>query len=80
MKYWELISDKLSKSGWSWGCVTVINAEGRKIFVVDAYRGDGNRFVVRSDDKLTSFLEIEAVVAVGPCSPPTAPVIGICGS
>lgn len=80
MKYWEIIAGKVSKSGWSLGCVTVINSEGRKMFVVDAYRGDGNRFVVRSDEKLAAFLEVEAVVAAGPCIPPTAPSSGITGS
>jgi hypothetical protein len=24
MKYWELIADKLSASGWSWGCSSQI--------------------------------------------------------
>ena len=28
----------------------------------DAYRGDGKRFVVRADEKLTAFLELEAAV------------------
>jgi len=26
MKYWEIIADKLSKAGWSWGCVSAIVA------------------------------------------------------
>jgi hypothetical protein len=63
MKYWEIIAERLSKSGWSWGCVSVVNTEGREIFVVDAHRDDGKRFVVRSDEKLTAFLEIENVTA-----------------
>jgi hypothetical protein len=28
----------------------------------DAYRGDGKRFVVRADEMLTAFVELEAVV------------------
>jgi hypothetical protein len=24
VKYWEIIADKLSKTGWSWGCVSAI--------------------------------------------------------
>jgi hypothetical protein len=24
MKYWEIIADKLSKAGWSWGCVATV--------------------------------------------------------
>jgi hypothetical protein len=25
MKYWELIAEKLSKAGWSWGCVSAVD-------------------------------------------------------
>jgi hypothetical protein len=57
----EIIADNLSKAGWSWGCVSAVNARGRTIFVVDAHRGDGKRFVVRADEKLTAFLELERV-------------------
>jgi hypothetical protein len=51
MKYWEIIADNLSKAGWSWGCVSAIDANGRTIFVANARRGDGKRFVVRADEK-----------------------------
>jgi hypothetical protein len=47
MKDWEIIADNLSKAGWSWGCVSAIDSNGRTIFVVDAHCGDGKRFVVR---------------------------------
>jgi len=30
--------------------------KGRTIFVADAHRGDGKRFVVSADEKLTAFL------------------------
>src|SRR5215469_2968679 len=36
-------------------------AEGRTIWIVDAHRDDGKRFVVRADEKLTAFLVLEAV-------------------
>jgi hypothetical protein len=52
VKYWEIIADNLSKAGWSWGCVATVDSRGRTIFVADAHRDDGKRFVVRSDDKL----------------------------
>src|ERR1700746_2533156 len=42
----EIIADKLSASGWSWGCVSAVDSKERTIFVVDAHRGDGKRFVV----------------------------------
>jgi hypothetical protein len=38
MKYWEIIADNLSKAGWSWGCVSAIDSDGRTIFVADAHR------------------------------------------
>jgi len=49
MQYWEIIADNLSKAGWSWGCVATVDSNGRTIFVADAHRGDGKRFVVRAD-------------------------------
>jgi hypothetical protein len=36
-----------------------VNAEGRTIWIADAHRGDGKRFVVHADEKLTAFLERE---------------------
>jgi hypothetical protein len=62
VKHWEIIADNLSKAGWSWGCVSAIDANGRTIFVADAHRGDRKRFVVHADDKLTAFLELERAV------------------
>jgi hypothetical protein len=59
-KYWEIIADNLSMAGWSWGCVSAIDSSGRTIFVVDAHRGNGKRFGVRADEKLTTFLELES--------------------
>jgi hypothetical protein len=57
--YWELIADNLCKRGWSWGCVSAIESKARTMFVADAHRGDGKRFVVRADEKLTAFIELE---------------------
>jgi hypothetical protein len=62
VKYWEIIADNLSKAGWSWGCVSTINSNGRTIWIVNAHRGDGRRFVVQADDKLTAFLERESAI------------------
>jgi len=51
-----------SKVGWSWGCVATVDANGRTIFVANAHRGDGQRFVVHADEKLTAFLELESAI------------------
>ena len=61
-KYWEIIADNLSKTGWSWGCVLAIASDGRTIWIADAYRGDGNRFIVRADEKLAAFVELESAI------------------
>ena len=57
----EIGADSLSKAGWTWGCVATIDSDGRTIFVADAHRDDGKRFVVRSEEKMTAFLELERV-------------------
>jgi hypothetical protein len=62
MKYWEIIADNLSKAGWSWGCVATVDSRGRTIFVADAHRDDGQRFIVRADDKLSAFGELESAI------------------
>ena len=61
MKYWEIIADNLSKAGFSVGWVSALDREGRTIWIADAH-GYNNRFIVRSDEKLTAFLELEMAI------------------
>jgi hypothetical protein len=65
VKYGELIADNLSKAGWSYGCVSTVDCDGRTIWIADAHRGDGKRFVVRADEKLSAFVELEAAIHGG---------------
>ena len=60
---WDIIADNLSKAGWSLGWISAIDREGRTIWIVDAHRGNGKHFVVRADEKLTAFLELERVTS-----------------
>jgi hypothetical protein len=62
MKYWEIIADNLHKAGWSLGWVSALDLEGRTIWIVDAHRDDGRRFVVHADEKLSAFVELERQV------------------
>jgi hypothetical protein len=62
-RYWEIIADNLSKAGWSWGCVSAIDSQGRTIWITDAHR-DGKRFIVRADELLTAFLELQRAVCI----------------
>jgi hypothetical protein len=41
--------------------VSAVDSNGRTVFVV-AHRDDGKRFVVRADEKLAAFLELESAI------------------
>jgi hypothetical protein len=62
VKHWEIIADNLSKAGWSWGCISAIDSEGRTIWIADAHRDDGKRLVVHPEEKLTAFVGLESVI------------------
>jgi hypothetical protein len=55
-------SSTIPKAGWSWVCVSEVDSYGRTIWIVDAHRSDGKRFVVRADEKLTAFMELQLAI------------------
>jgi hypothetical protein len=61
VKYWEIIADRLTKTGWSLGWVSAIDSNGRTIWIVEAHRGE-RRFIVRADEKLAAFVEVESAI------------------
>jgi hypothetical protein len=62
VKSWEIIADNLSKAGWSWGCVSAVDLSGRTIWIADAHRDNGKRFIVHAEEKLTAFVELESAI------------------
>jgi hypothetical protein len=44
-------------------CVATVDSRGRTIFIADARRDNGKRFVVRADERLTAFAELESAHA-----------------
>jgi hypothetical protein len=58
----EIIARNLKRRGWSLGYVSIFDSHGRTIWIADAHRGDGKRFVVRADEKLTAFVELESAI------------------
>jgi hypothetical protein len=56
------------KAGWSWGCVSAVDSQGRTIWIADAHHGDGKRFVVRAEELLTAFWELEQAVSQNSCA------------
>ena len=42
--------------------MSAIDSNGRTIWIADAHRDDGKRYVVRAEEKLTAFLEAESAI------------------
>ena len=61
MKCWEIIADNLHDAGWSLGWVSALDVEARTIWIVDAH-GCGKRFIVRADEMLTAFVELQRAI------------------
>jgi hypothetical protein len=41
---------------------SALDFNGRTIWIADAHRDHGKRFIVRADEKLTAFLELESMI------------------
>jgi hypothetical protein len=68
-RFWDdprTIARNLKKRGWSLGYVSAVDCHGRKIWIIDTHRGDGKRFIVRADEKLTAFVELESAICALP--------------
>jgi hypothetical protein len=63
MKYWEIIAARLSAEGWSWGYTSFVDSTAQTVFSVDAHREGRGRHIVRSDEMLTAFLELEKLLS-----------------
>ena len=62
MKYLGIIADNLHEAGLELGWVSALDREGRTIWIVDGHRGYAKRFIVRADEKLTAFMELEFAI------------------
>ena len=60
-RYWKIIADNLKKAGHSLGWVSAIDSKRRTIWIVDA-NGYGKRFIVRADEILTAFVELQRAI------------------
>jgi hypothetical protein len=57
----SIIVNKIIKAGFSVGWISALDDQGRTVWIVDAHR-EGKRFVVRADEKLTAFVELESAI------------------
>jgi hypothetical protein len=81
VKYWEIIADNLKKRDWSLGYVSAVDSEGRTIWIADAHRDDGKRFVAVasanrstaccSDGRAAPFTSFGSVDRTRSCAPTT---------
>jgi len=44
--------------------VSGLDRKGRTIWIADAHRDDGKRFIVDADEKLTAFVQLETAVCI----------------
>jgi hypothetical protein len=54
------IADNLSKAGWSF--VSALDFDGRTIWIAGCTPRRRNAFLVRADEKLTAFMELESAI------------------
>jgi hypothetical protein len=62
MKNWEIIADNLSKAGWSWGCASAIDSNGRTISMQTHIAATESVSLCVRGEKLTAFVELEAAI------------------
>ena len=61
-KVLAIIAGNPKKACWSYGYVSAIDSNGRTIWIADAHRDDGKRYVVHADEILTAFVELESEI------------------
>ena len=61
MRPGEVIADDLTKAGWSLDWVSALDLNGRTIWIVRAH-GYEKHFIVRADEKLTAFMELQRAI------------------
>jgi hypothetical protein len=62
----EIIADRLSKAGWSWGCVAALDVNGQTGLLTRIAATES--VSSRADEKLTAFLELQAAIHRQPAS------------
>jgi hypothetical protein len=55
-------TDKAKQFEFDWACVATVDSDGRTMWISDAHRDDGKRFVAHADEKLTAFVELESAI------------------
>jgi hypothetical protein len=52
----------IPKAGWSLGYVSAVDSQGERSGIADAHRDNGKRFVVHTDEKFGTFLDLESEI------------------
>jgi hypothetical protein len=59
-----VIATNFNKRRWDLGWALSVVDKARTIWIADAHRDDGKQFIVKADEKLTAFLELESAIRV----------------
>jgi hypothetical protein len=58
---WKIIVNKIIRAGFCVGWVSALDNHGRRVWIINAH-GDGQRFIMRADEILTAFVELQRAV------------------
>jgi hypothetical protein len=76
MNYWEIIADRLSKAGWSYGCVATVDSDGLTIWIADAHRNDGKPTIAHQQKQIEAVtMDLQKVSAQLEASKPAPQVV-----
>ena len=59
---WEIIADNLSKAGWSWAVSQQLIPTGERSLSLTLIATTERGLLLREDEKLTAFVELESAV------------------
>jgi len=62
MKYWEIRRWQAQCRWLVVGYRSAVTKQGWRWWIVDAPKGDGKRYIVQSDELLSAFLELQAML------------------
>ena len=62
--YAEIIGEKLSKAGWSWGIGEYLRPDGIRMWSADAHQGNlCPRYIVQADSELGAMVQLKKDIA-----------------
>ena len=48
-QYFENIADKIAAAGWTYGCYRAYDSSTRKVWIAEAQKDDGHKYVAEAE-------------------------------